>query len=141
MKNRPPWRGAPPGQSTPTHPPRTGIWNREARRRAAGGLGLPWRVKGGNMCTPIPRGAARWRREGWRAVRREERDGDARGGGPRDHVVGPQPHGGGRAEGGLVEHEQPGLRHDPARDRQHLALAAAERARRGVEPLAQDRKE
>ena len=40
----------------------------------------------------------------------------------------------------FVEHEQRGVRHQRAADREHLLLAARKRRSRGIGPLAQDRK-
>src|SRR5260221_588968 len=47
----------------------------------------------------------------------------------------------GETERGLVEQEQARLRHERTPDRGHLLLAPGERARRLLEPLAQDGKD
>src|SRR5439155_18655068 len=46
----------------------------------------------------------------------------------------------GETERGLIEQEQARLRHERTPDREHLLLAAGQRARRLPEPLAQDGK-
>ena len=57
------------------------------------------------------------------------------------HAVEPEHHCRREPERRLVEHEQARPRHQPSRDREHLALPAAQRARGALEPLAEDRKQ
>src|SRR6267143_821790 len=59
---------------------------------------------------------------------------------PLDHVEHGEHYRRGETERGLVEQEQARLRHERTPDREHLLLAPGERARRLLEPLAQDGK-
>src|SRR6266699_1241126 len=77
-------------------------------------------------------------REG--SVLLDEHHGDAARVDLLDHLEHGEHYPRGEAERGLVEQEQARLRHERAPDREHLLLAAGERARRLPEPFAQDGK-
>src|SRR3989454_6120427 len=75
-----------------------------------------------------------------RRVLLDEQHGDAARVDPLDHVEHSEDYRRGETERGLIEQEQARLRHERPSDREHLLLAAGERARRLLEPLAQDGK-
>src|SRR5712691_9015797 len=75
-----------------------------------------------------------------RRVLLDEQNGDAARVDLLDHAEHSEHYRRGETERGLIEQEQARLRHERAPDREHLLLAAGERARRLLEPLAQDGK-